>query len=76
MDVRSAHISNLVQKERPRYDSYLWGQSLDGFLTTDDNVRGRLPSLMEVVGFIAVRKTAPFATSLGILTCYTGSKRR
>jgi SAM-dependent methyltransferase len=49
-------------------------QLLDGFLTTQDNVRGVLPLLMEEVGFTAVHKTAAFATPLGMLTCYTGQK--
>lgn len=45
-------------------------QLLDGFATTSDNVRGRLPSLLEAAGFADVKETQRLRTPLGTLSLY------
>lgn len=49
-------------------------QFLDGFETTTDNVRGRLPMLIEDAGFLDVTETAGFATPLGTLSILSTRK--
>lgn len=49
-------------------------QFLDGFETTTDNVRGRLPELIEDAGFLDVAETAGFATPLGTLSILSTRK--
>ncbi len=50
-------------------------QLLDGFETTADNVRGRLPTLIKETGFQGMRKTADFATPLGTISLLSAEKR-
>ncbi len=49
---------------------FLGVQLLDGFATTTDNVRGRLPELIERAGFQDVFETARFRTPLGTMSLY------
>lgn len=51
---------------------FLTVQLDDGFTTTGDNVRGRLPELMDEAGFEAVAETRRQATALGSLSFYKG----
>jgi ubiquinone/menaquinone biosynthesis C-methylase UbiE len=50
-------------------------QLLDGFATTTDNVRGRLPELIERAGFQDVAETARFRTPLGTMSLYRAVRR-
>src|SRR5260370_1024493 len=43
-------------------------QLLDGFATTTDNVRGRLPDLLVVAGFEKVETTSSYSTLLGTVS--------
>ncbi|MGH8528476.1 MAG: class I SAM-dependent methyltransferase [Nevskiales bacterium] len=54
--------------------AYLGIQLLDGFETTADNMRGRLPQLMADVGLVAVRESQRFATVFGTMTLYRAQK--
>ena len=49
-------------------------QLLDGFKTTEDNVRGLLPELIKQVGFIKVIQTRFINTKLGTFSYYKGTK--
>jgi ubiquinone/menaquinone biosynthesis C-methylase UbiE len=50
--------------------AFLGIQLLDGFTTTADNVRGRLPVLMGEAGFESVAETRRFATMFGTMSLY------
>jgi len=50
-------------------------QLLDGFTTTTENVRDGLVPALEESGFDAVRETQTFATMLGTVSLYRGTKR-
>lgn len=52
--------------------AYLSIQALDGFETTSDNVRGRLPDLMREAGFGEVEETQRRMTVYGTLSFYRG----
>jgi len=54
--------------------AFLPVQLLDGFATTTDNVRGRLPEYLAAAGFQAVRETGRFSTVLGSLSFYRGER--
>lgn len=45
--------------------AFLAVQALDGFATTDENVRGALPSIFTAAGFADVSVTQRFATAFG-----------
>lgn len=47
---------------------------LDGFATTADNIRGRLPGLMAEAGFSGVVESTRVATPLGALAIYRAGK--
>jgi SAM-dependent methyltransferase len=49
-------------------------QLLDGFETTADNVRGRLPAFMRAAGFKDVEETQRWATPFGSLSFYRARK--
>jgi len=46
-------------------------QVLDGFETTEDNVRGLLPELIENSGFSGVSRRGEIATIFGTLALYS-----
>jgi len=48
-------------------------QLLDGFATTQENVRGLLPALMKEAGFVDVAEVARRRTMFGTLSVYQGS---
>lgn len=50
--------------------AFLMVQLLDGFRTTSDNVRGRLPALVAEAGFDAVEETHRERTLFGTLSIY------
>ena len=50
-------------------------QWLDGFVTTQDNVEGRLPELMETAGFEEVGAQESINTVFGTLALYRASKK-
>jgi ubiquinone/menaquinone biosynthesis C-methylase UbiE len=50
-------------------------QWLDGFVTTQDNVEGRLPELMETAGFEEVGTQKSINTVFGTLALYRASKK-
>lgn len=52
--------------------AFLSIQLLDGFETTQDNVRGRIPALMREAGFIGVEETERRMTIFGTLAFYRG----
>jgi ubiquinone/menaquinone biosynthesis C-methylase UbiE len=54
---------------------FLLTQLLDGFETTDDNVRGRMPDLICQAGFDKVVETDAFATAFGSLRLLRGTKQ-
>ncbi|HSH67266.1 MAG TPA: methyltransferase type 11, partial [Bacteroidia bacterium] len=49
---------------------FLFVQLLDGFKTTNDNVKGLLPSYIENAGFKKVEIKKNYATIFGTLTLY------
>lgn len=53
--------------------AFLGIQLLDGFETTTDNIRGRLPELMEAAGFREVRVNQQFMTALGPISLYAAT---
>jgi cyclopropane fatty-acyl-phospholipid synthase-like methyltransferase len=53
---------------------FLAVQALDGFRNTSENVRGRLPALIEAAGFLAVREVRRQATIAGTLSFYAAAK--
>ena len=55
--------------------AFLTVQMLDGFETTDDNVRGRLPKMIEEAGLTEVRQTAAINTPLGTMALYQAAKQ-
>jgi 2-polyprenyl-3-methyl-5-hydroxy-6-metoxy-1,4-benzoquinol methylase len=52
--------------------AFLAVQLLDGFATTTDNVRGRIPELMAEAGFRAIEETHRERTIFGTLSLYKG----
>ncbi|HBQ14715.1 MAG TPA: hypothetical protein DEF51_27510 [Myxococcales bacterium] len=48
-------------------------QLLDGFATTTDNVRGRLPGLMAEAGLVAIRRIERWRAPLGTIELYEAS---
>ena len=48
--------------------AFLSVQLLDGFATTSDNVRGRLPVFVEACGFTRVSELERYATVCGTLS--------
>jgi cyclopropane fatty-acyl-phospholipid synthase-like methyltransferase len=50
--------------------AYLSIQLFDGFATTTDNVRGRLPAFIEEAGFTSVEETHRMRTVFGPLSLY------
>ena len=55
--------------------AFLFVQLLDGFATTADNVRGRLPALMTAAGLADAAETARLATPCGTLSLYRAVRR-
>lgn len=53
---------------------FLLIQALDGFENTQDNVSGRLLTLFEQAGFVAVAEQKTFATMYGTLALYRAVK--
>lgn len=56
----------------PMRFAFLAVQLLDGFTTTTDNVRGRIPELMAEAGFGPVEETHREKTAFGTLSLYRG----
>jgi ubiquinone/menaquinone biosynthesis C-methylase UbiE len=56
--------------------AFLGVQLLDGFAPTTDNVRGRLPRLMEEAGFAGVTETGRTMTAAGTLSFYRAVRPR
>lgn len=56
--------------------TFLTVQMLDGFETTDDGVRGRLPTMIGEAGLTEVRQTAAINTPLGTMALYQAAKSR
>lgn len=54
--------------------AFYFVQFLDGFKTTNDNVKGLLPSYMEEAAFINIGSTRSFNTIFGTLWLYKGIK--
>ena len=53
---------------------FLVVQLFDGFRTTRDNVAGRLVTLFEDAGFVAVRQRKSYATMYGTLALYSATR--
>ncbi len=53
---------------------YFGVQALDGFETTADNVKGRLPELAKEAGFKRVAVIASYSTVFGTLSIFSGVK--
>ncbi|MCY1057681.1 class I SAM-dependent methyltransferase [Nannocystis sp. SCPEA4] len=56
--------------------AFLAIQLLDGFATTTDNIRGRLPAMLRDAGFAEVQETARLRTIFGTLSLYRGERPR
>jgi hypothetical protein len=50
--------------------AFLGVQLLDGFATTADNVRGKLPEYMARAGFVGVAETQRLRTPFGTIALY------
>jgi ubiquinone/menaquinone biosynthesis C-methylase UbiE len=67
------HIADWGRAQNvPMRVAFLAVQLLDGFATTTDNVRGRLPDLMAEAGFRSVEETHREMTLFGTLALYRG----
>ena len=55
--------------------AFLTVQMLDGFETTGDNVRGRLPKMIEEAGLTEVRQTTAINTPLGTMALYQAARQ-
>jgi hypothetical protein len=51
-------------------------QLLDGFATTTDNVRGKIPEFLREAGLADVRETGRLRTVFGTLSLYRGERPR
>jgi cyclopropane fatty-acyl-phospholipid synthase-like methyltransferase len=68
------HVADWGRAQNPLMRvAFLAVQLLDGFATTADNVRGRLPELMAEAGFVSVEETHREMTIFGTLSLYKGS---
>lgn len=56
--------------------AFLAVQMLDGFDTTDDSVRGRLPAMIGEAGLTDVRQTTAINTPLGTMALYQAVKQQ
>lgn len=54
--------------------AFLAVQLLDGFATTTDSVRGKLPTFIEQVGFRDVQETQRMRTPLGTISLYRATR--
>lgn len=54
--------------------AFLFVQMLDGFETTADNIKGKLPELFRAAGFEEVQETAQYTTIVGTLSLYSTRK--
>lgn len=69
----SIHIADWGRAANPLMRTlYLGIQALDGFETTADNVRERLPAMMRDAGFEEVAETRSESTVFGTLSFYRG----
>ena len=55
---------------------FLSVQLLDGFETTNDNVRGLFPDFISNAGFSSVKETKKISTSFGTLSLYCASSEK
>jgi ubiquinone/menaquinone biosynthesis C-methylase UbiE len=53
---------------------FLGVQLLDGFATTTDHVRGRLPDYLRRAGFVEVEETRRLRTPMGTIALYRGRR--
>ncbi len=51
-------------------------QLLDGFATTTDNVKGKIPQFLRDAGLVDVRETGRLRTVFGTLSLYSGERPR
>lgn len=69
------HVMDWDAPHTPRMRVAAFGLRLfDGFATTADNVRGRLPAMMAAAGFVDVARTARRATLFGTLGRFRARK--
>ena len=69
------HIADWGRAQNPLMRAaYLGIQLLDGFETTGDNVRGRIPELMRSAGFEDAHETHHEMTVFGTLSLYRGTR--
>lgn len=69
------HVADWGEARNPLMRAaFLSIQLLDGFDTTADNVRGRLPQMMRDAGFAAVSETRRYATVFGTISLYRARK--
>ena len=65
------HIADWGQAQNfPMRFAFLAVQLLDGFATTTDNVRGRIPELMVEAGFASIEETHREMTLFGTLSLF------
>ncbi|MBK9072491.1 MAG: class I SAM-dependent methyltransferase [Myxococcales bacterium] len=68
------HIADWGKAQNPLMRAaFLPVQMLDGFKTTSDNVKGKLPELMRAAGFVEVIETHHEMTVFGTLSLYRGT---
>ena len=73
----SLHVADWGAAQDPLMRAaFLAIQLTDGFATTRDNVRGRLPSMMVQAGFEGVRVDARLRTLLGTIEIFRARKAR
>jgi SAM-dependent methyltransferase len=69
------HVADWGRAQEPLMRLAFYGiQLLDGFRTTEDNVRGLLPQFMTDSGFTGVRETRRFRTVFGTLSLYRADR--
>ncbi|MES2642455.1 MAG: methyltransferase domain-containing protein [Myxococcota bacterium] len=69
----SIHIADWGRAANPLMRGLYYSvQLLDGFSTTEDNVRGLLPAMLRQAGFEEVEETRTEATVFGTLSFYRG----
>lgn len=71
------HIADWGRAQDPLMRiAFIGVQLLDGFATTTDNVRGKLPEYIARAGFVDVEETSRIRTPLGTLSLYRATRPR
>lgn len=72
----SIHIADWGRASNALMRGLYYGiQALDGFATTEDNVRGLIPAMLQDAGFADVAETRTESTVFGTLSFYRAARR-